>query len=82
MAFKVTWRGHERSEGGTYTFEPGESKYFKSREHVPAELMLDHRFHAEAVPYEEAFPPEVVVAEESLTLRVVEVDDEDDEEDD
>jgi hypothetical protein len=60
MAFKVTWNGHERYDSGTFAFEPGEVRYFKSREHVPVELLMDHRFHAEAVSEEEAFPPEVI----------------------
>ncbi len=60
MAFKVTWHGHETYDSGTFTFEPGESRYFRSREHVPTELLLDHRFRAEAVSEDEAFPPEVV----------------------
>ena len=60
MAFKVTWNGHEVYDSGTLTFEPGESRYFMSREHVPTELLMDHRFHAEAVSRDEAFPPEVI----------------------
>ena len=60
MAFKVTWHGTEVYDIGTLTFQPGESRYFKSREHVPTELLMDHRFRAEAVPHEEAFPPEVI----------------------
>ena len=60
MAFKVTWRGHERFDGYTITFEPGETQYFPSREHIPAEVLMDHRFDAQPIPYEEAFPPEVV----------------------
>ena len=60
MAFKVTWHGHESYDSGTLTFEPGESRYFVSREHIPNELLMDHRFRAEAVTAEEAFPPEVV----------------------
>ena len=60
MAFKVTWRGHESYHGTHFTFQPGETRYFKSREHIPTELLMDHRFFAEAVSEEEAFPPEVV----------------------
>jgi len=60
MAFKVTWNGYESFVGSGLSFEPGETRYFKSREHIPTELLMDHRFSAEAVPYEEAFPPEVV----------------------
>ena len=60
MAFKVTWHGHESYDSGTLTFEPGESRYFESREHIPNELLMDHRFRAEAVTAEEAFPPEVI----------------------
>lgn len=60
MAFKVTWRGHETYHGGDFTYEPGESRYYKSREHIPTEILMDHRFYPEPVPQEEAFPPEVV----------------------
>jgi hypothetical protein len=60
MAFKVTWRGHERFDGFSMSFEPGETRYFPSREHIPNELLMDHRFEAVAVPHEEAFPPETV----------------------
>jgi hypothetical protein len=60
MAFKVTWLGHERFEGYTLTFEPGQSRYFQSREHIPNEILMDHRFTHEAVPHDEAFPPELV----------------------
>ena len=60
MAFKITWHGHESYDSGTFTFEPGESRYFVSREHVPNELLMDHRFRAQAVSAEEAFPQEVI----------------------
>lgn len=59
MAFKLTWHGHEPYEGMTHTFQPGESRYFESREHIPAEFLMDHRFRAESVPHEEAFSHEV-----------------------
>ena len=60
MAFKVTWHGHESYDSGTFTFKPGESRYFQSREHIPIELLMDHRLRPEAVTAEEAFPPEVI----------------------
>jgi hypothetical protein len=60
MAFKVTWNGHEPYDGYTMTFQPGESRYFKSREHIPHEILMDYRFHAVAVSEDEAFPPEIV----------------------
>jgi len=60
MAFKITWHGYESYDSGTIKFEPGESRYFVSREHVPNELLMDHRFRSEAVTEDEAFPPEVV----------------------
>ena len=60
MAFKVTWHGHETYDSGTLTFDHGQSRYFRCREDIPTELLLDHRFRAEAVSEEEAFPPEVV----------------------
>ncbi len=64
MAFKLKWTGYERYEDGSMTFEPGETRYFKSREHIPTELLLDYRFRAESVPYEEAFPNEAGEEEE------------------
>ncbi len=42
--------------GPSHTFRPGESRYFESREHIPAEFLMDYRFRAESVPDEEAFP--------------------------
>ncbi|MBN2565904.1 MAG: hypothetical protein JXB46_09355 [Candidatus Eisenbacteria bacterium] len=60
MAFKVTWRGHETYHGGDFTFQPGEHRYYKSREHIPAEIFMDYRFSAEAVSADEAFPPVVM----------------------
>lgn len=62
MAFKVTWHGHEAYEGPTHTFQPGESRYFESREHIPVEMLMDYRFRAESVPHEEAFPHDVLDA--------------------
>ena len=69
MAFKVTWHGYESYDSGTTRFEPGESRYYRSREHVPNELLMDHRFRAEVVTDEEAFPPAVV--EEDLDTGAV-----------
>ncbi|MCK4409841.1 MAG: hypothetical protein KAW67_07130 [Candidatus Eisenbacteria sp.] len=69
MAFKVTWHGHESYESGTFTFEPGESRYFESREHIPNEFLMDHRFRAEAVTAEEAFPPEVLESDPDPRAR-------------
>jgi hypothetical protein len=60
MAFKVTWRGNERFNGFSLSFEPGESRYFECRENIPNEVLMDYRFEAVAVPHEEAFPPEIV----------------------
>ena len=60
MAFKVTWNGFEPYEDGRTRFEPSESRYYRSREHIPTDLLMDYRFVAEAVPNEEAFPHEVV----------------------
>jgi len=60
MAFKVTWHGYEPYEGLTHTFQPSESRCFESREDIPVELLMDHRFRAESVPHEEAFPHEAV----------------------
>ena len=58
MAYRVTWHGHEPYEGTTYSFRPGETRYFASREHVPHELLMDHRFRGESVPAEEALEHE------------------------
>jgi hypothetical protein len=60
MAFKVTWNGHESYHGSDFTFEPGETRYYKSREHIPTEILMDYRFIAESVSTDEAFPPVVM----------------------
>lgn len=60
MAFKVTWRGYESYHGGDFSFEPGETRYYRSREHIPAEVLMDYRFSADSVSMEEAFPLEVI----------------------
>ena len=69
MAFKLTWNGFETFSDGTHTFEPGESRYFECREDIPTELMMDHRFLAESVSRDEAFPTEVVESDPDERAR-------------
>jgi hypothetical protein len=46
---RLTWRGKEIYENGELTFQPGESRHFKSKEDIPAELLMNHAFSVSEV---------------------------------
>ena len=46
---RLTWRGKEIYENGELTFQPGESRRFKSKEDIPAELLMNHAFSVSEV---------------------------------